>query len=65
MVLGMAAGTLVLYAFGTFWFMLVTGMDLTASLAACVLPFLPGDAVKAAAATALCGQIERALSHAG
>ena len=63
MVLGMAAGTLVLYAFGTFWFMHVTGMDLTASLAACVVPFLPGDAVKIAAAAALTGQIEKALSH--
>lgn len=63
MVLGMIAGTLVLYAFGTIWFMHVTGMDLTASLAACVLPFLPGDALKIAAAAILSGQIEKALSH--
>jgi len=63
MILGMASGTLVLYAFGTVWFMHVTGMDLAASLAACVLPFLAGDAVKIAAAAALSGQIEKALAH--
>lgn len=60
---GMITGTVVLYAFGTFWFMHVTGMDLPASMAACVLPFLPGDAVKIAAAAVLSGQIEKALSH--
>lgn len=63
MVLGMTVGTAVLYIFGTLWFMHVTGMDLPASVAACVLPFLPGDAVKIAAAAALSGQIEKALSH--
>lgn len=63
MVLGMIIGTLVLYTFGTIWFMHVTCMDLKASLAACVLPFLPGDAVKIAAAAVLSGQIEKALSH--
>lgn len=63
MVLGMLAGTAVLYAFGTVWFMKVTGMDLAGSLAACVLPFLPGDAVKIAGAAILGGRIEKALSH--
>ena len=63
MVLGMTVGTAVLYFFGTLWFMHVTGMDLPSSAAACVLPFLPGDAVKIAAAAVLSGQIEKALSH--
>ena len=43
---GMIAGTAVLYLIGTAWFMKYTGMDLTASLAACVIPFLPGDCLK-------------------
>ncbi len=46
LVLGMAAGTAVLYLFGTWWFMRLSGMDLSGALAACVIPFLPGDLVK-------------------
>ncbi|MBO5564958.1 MAG: biotin transporter BioY [Lachnospiraceae bacterium] len=61
LVIGMILGTLALYAFGTAWFMKVTGMDLKASLAACVLPFLPGDAIKIAAVTILIPVLERAL----
>ena len=43
---GMVIGTAVLYFIGTVWFMRFTGMDLAASLGACVLPFLPGDFLK-------------------
>ncbi len=49
LVLGMIAGTAVLYFFGTWWFIRFTGMDLHAALAACVFPFLPGDLLKIAA----------------
>lgn len=42
----MIIGTLLLYLLGTVWFMKYTGMNLTASLSACVLPFLPGDLIK-------------------
>lgn len=49
----MIAGTAVCYAVGTAWFMRLTGASLKASLAGCVVPFLPGDAVKIAAASAL------------
>ena len=45
---GMLAGTAVLYLIGTVWFMKYTCMDLMASLAACVIPFLPGDFLKMA-----------------
>lgn len=62
---GMVLGTVLLYAFGTAWFMRVTGMDLRASLAACVLPFLPGDALKTAAACVLGLRIDEALVRAG
>lgn len=44
--LAMAVGTLGCYAFGTLWFMRVTGLGLWASLGYCVFPFLPGDVVK-------------------
>lgn len=43
---GMVIGLVACYVFGTIWFMVVTGLDLGASLGYCVLPFLPGDAVK-------------------
>ncbi len=42
----MLLGLLACYAFGTAWFMNLTGYNLVASLWACVIPFLPGDGVK-------------------
>lgn len=48
----MALGTLLCYALGTAWFMVATGNTLTGSLAVCVLPFIPFDALKIAAASA-------------
>ncbi|MDR2531064.1 MAG: biotin transporter BioY [Oscillospiraceae bacterium] len=47
-VVGMVVGTAVLYAMGTAWFMRVTGAGLTSALTLCVVPFIPGDAVKIA-----------------
>lgn len=44
--LGMLLGTMVLYTFGTIWFMVYTRTALWPSLLACVLPFLPGDFIK-------------------
>ena len=61
MALSMAAGTAVLYLLGTAWFIAQTGMTVPAALAACVFPFLPGDALKIAAVTAAAPPIERAL----
>ena len=49
----MTAGTAVLYAIGTAWFMIQTGNALGAALSLCVIPFLPGDAVKILAAAIL------------
>ncbi len=43
-------GTLVLFVFGTIWFMVQSGNSLAYSLSACVLPFIPGDAIKIAVA---------------
>lgn len=49
----MAAGTAVIYAAGVPWLMAWTGMDLPAALAAGVVPFLVGDALKALGAAVL------------
>ena len=60
---GMLAGTAVLYLIGTVWFMKYTGMDLMASLAACVIPFLPGDVLKMAVVAVLAPRLENSVSH--
>ena len=55
----MTAGTAVLYAIGTAWFMIQTGNALGAALSLCVIPFLPGDAVKILAASILSPMIRK------
>ena len=53
-VLAMVAGTALLYAFGTAWYVFMAqGTSWGAALMACVVPFLPGDAVKIAVAAAV------------
>jgi biotin transport system substrate-specific component len=47
------AASAVIYAIGTAWLCLDTGMSLSAGIAAGVTPFLPGDAVKALLAAGL------------
>jgi biotin transport system substrate-specific component len=51
--LALIAGCLVLYACGLVWLKVLTGMDWPQTLAAGMLPFLPGDALKILAAVAL------------
>lgn len=46
----MTAGALLLYSCGVPWLKLVTGMPFTKALAVGMYPFLPGDALKIAAA---------------
>ena len=55
----MTVGTAVLYAIGTAWFMIQTGNALGAALSLCVIPFLPGDAVKILAAAILSPMIRK------
>lgn len=50
-VIALLAGTLALYALGTAWFCVSLGKDLGYAMGVCVLPFLPGDAIKVALAT--------------
>lgn len=52
-VAGMLLGSLVLYALGTAWFCVSLGKDLGYAMGVCVLPFLPGDAIKIALVTIL------------
>lgn len=54
-------GTLVLYAFGTLWYMHLTGTALYLSLTYCVFPFIPGDLAKIALATVLVRKLRPAL----
>lgn len=60
--MGLAVGTLVLYAAGGLWFLWQTGCGLRWAFLSCVLPFLPGDAVKIAAATAVIFSLRKKLA---
>ena len=57
------AGTAVLYTLGTVWFCVVTGSGAKAALSVCVLPFLPGDALKIAACLALNMLLGRRMNY--
>ncbi len=46
LVLGMVLGTLLCYFVGTLWLSYLNKLDFYAAVAAGVLPFIPGDAVK-------------------
>ena len=61
----MALGTAACYLFGTIWFMILTKMSLASSLSACVLPFLPGDAVKISLAALLALRLRTPLRAMG
>ena len=61
MITAMTAGTAVLYACGTIWFVILTKMQFTAALAVCVIPFLPGDLLKMAVCVLIVPQIRKAL----
>ncbi len=57
MVFGLAA----CYSLGLIWFIFVTGSSLWAGLISCVIPFLPGDAIKITAAALLSKQLSKAV----
>jgi len=61
MILGTTAGNIVLYIIGTAWFMFITEMTLEASLAACVIPFIPGNIIKMAAVIIIGLPVENAI----
>jgi len=57
----MVIGTAALYIIGTAWFMIQTKNTLAASMGMCVVPFLPGDAIKIVAASLLAWPIRKAI----
>ena len=59
--LRLVAATLALYALGTCWFMIQSGNSLGASMSLCVLPFLPGDAIKILLCSWLTPRLKKAL----
>ena len=59
--LSMVIGVAVYYVFGTAWFMVISGLNLATSLSYCVLPFLPGDAVKILLAAFLALRLRKPL----
>lgn len=63
MLTGMVIGTAILYLIGTVWFIAVTKMALLGALSACVLPFLPGDALKIAAVCLIAPRLRTALKQ--
>ena len=62
---GLAAATLINYCMGTLMYVFSTGNSIAASLAACVLPFIGTDILKAALAGWMGFLLKRALSRAG
>ena len=63
--LSIAVGTAACYALGTAWFMSTSGSSFFAALSACVLPFLPGDALKTALAVSLALRLRKPLAALG
>lgn len=58
-ILAMTAGLLVCYTLGTAWFVHLTGTGLVSALLLCILPFLPGDALKIFLAASLLRRLSR------
>ena len=62
MPVGMAIGTVVMYSFGTVWFMIMNDSTFGAALMSCVVPFLIGDSIKIVAATAIAVPLKSRLN---
>ena len=60
-VLGMVLGFSMCYLFGTLWYMGISKTPLIPALMGCVVPFLPGDALKIALATVIIGKLRKIL----
>ena len=59
--LSCAVGMAACYALGTAWYCVQSGTPALAALSTCVFPFLPGDAVKIAAAALLVPRLKRVI----
>lgn len=56
-------GTVMVYLLGGVWYTLTAHVSLLAALSVCVVPFLPFDAVKIAAATMLSPKLKKSLQQ--
>jgi biotin transport system substrate-specific component len=61
-IIAMIIGLAVCYALGTAWFMISTGTGFGAAMVSCVIPFLPGDAMKIALAAILVAKLRPLLN---
>ena len=61
----MIGATAVLYAFGTAWYMILSGNDLAFAMKWCVIPFIPLDLVKIAVAMVVGPLLRERLVRAG
>lgn len=64
-ILGCIGATMLLYLAGTAWYCQQSGAGAATAWAVCVLPFLPGDALKIAAVLTVGRHIKRRLKKAG
>ena len=63
-VIAMIAGTFFCYLFGTIWYMVVMSQsNVAAALMSCVVPFLPGDAIKIVLASLLSCKLRPVLKR--
>jgi biotin transport system substrate-specific component len=62
-VLAVVLGSLVIYLFGVPWLKMITAMPWDKAVLVGMVPFLPGDAVKAAAAVLLARAIRPMIRH--
>lgn len=63
--LGLLGGTVLLYLLGTAWYYHQAGVSVLAGLTVCVLPFLPGDAIKMVAVLTGGNALKSRLKKAG
>ncbi len=61
--IGMTAGCAVCYAFGTGWYVIMNHVPVVSALSTCVLPFIPGDIIKIALASALSFKLNKILKN--
>ena len=62
-ILFLILATAACYALGTIWFVLLTQSAFAAAMAACVLPFLPGDCLKILAVALPAKRLEKIASN--
>lgn len=61
--LSMTAGTALCYICGTVWYIFLTKSSFTAAAAICILPFIPGDAIKIALASIIAVTVKPSLKR--